>query len=82
MNILERAEAAVRRALGDKPRNVLLLTFAILFRMTSAERSLLNAVERELGEEGANEWLCDILVSTGHYEHDGAGYVRPVRRSA
>ena len=32
-------------------------------------------LEKELGEEVCNDWLCDVMASAGLYERDADGFV-------
>lgn len=39
----------------------------------------LEVLEDAMGEEGANRWLRDVMITSGRYEADGDDSVIPIR---
>ena len=61
--------------LRDRPRSFFSATMSFA-KLSKKDHELLNQVERTYGATGANQWLCDVMVSTGLFQHDGEGYVK------
>jgi hypothetical protein len=46
--------------------------------VTRRDSAIIGRIGRELGADAANDWLCEVLVSTGRYRHAGDGFVQAV----
>lgn len=46
--------------------------------LSVADFQLLERIEQEVGEEAANEWLCDVMVASGRYRAFPDGDVQAI----
>lgn len=62
-------------ATDKAPEGAIALSFQVFDHFTEGELDTLGALEKEQGEEKANQWLVDTMVSTGKYIDNGDGTV-------
>ena len=57
------------------PEGAIALSFQVFDHLTGEELNTLNALEKEQGEEKANQWHVGTMVGTGKYIDNGDGTV-------
>lgn len=50
----------------------------LLHNMSKKDMDFLGEIEEHMGEEKANRWLTQVLVSSGLYKSDDGVYVQPL----
>ena len=67
--------SAALRTEGSAPPIMFTLGAWLAKVLSSEDFDTLDELEREVGEEKANEWLAGVLAGTGKYKDEGDGEV-------
>ena len=76
----KKLESVVNNITSEVPLNFFDFTSALV-KVFMSDKSALEAsdvIEKEIGEEKANQWLCEVMSKSGKYSTDGE-YVEVVQ---